>query len=148
MQMSSLQELIQLVLYFTLLKVSAYCVVRLNFTNRVMPAAPKKAKAGKKDSKKSANKKGLKGLQTISALLKSLRIQYDVKCKDEQSFALADIKNSIKEYEEKCEFLVKVRSLVAWLLYLTFLQDPWIYQKRKKNYTRDDFEDYIFEIAI
>ena len=110
--------------------------MRLNFTNRVMPAAPKKAKAGKKDSKKSANRKGLRGLQTISALLKSLRIQYDVKCKDEQSFALPDIKNSIKEYEEKCEFLVKVRSFVAWLLYLTFPQDRWIYQKHnKKLYT-------------
>ena len=72
-----------------------------------MPALPKKTKAGKKDSKKSANKKGLKGLQTISALLKSLRSQYEIKCKDEQSFALPALKNSIKEYEEKSEFLVK-----------------------------------------
>ncbi len=78
-----------------------------------MPAAPKKTKTGKKDSKKSATKKGLKGLQTISALLKSLRLQYEVKCKDEQSFALADVKNSIKEYEEKSEFLVKVRLSVG-----------------------------------
>ena len=72
-----------------------------------MPALPKKTKSGKKDSKKSASKKGLKGLQTISALLKSLRSQYEIKCKDEQSFALPAIKNSIKEYEEKSEFLVK-----------------------------------------
>jgi hypothetical protein len=73
-----------------------------------MPALPKKTKAGKKDSKKSAGKKGLKGLQTISALLKTLRTQYELKCKDEQSFVLPAIKNSIKEYEEKSEFLVKV----------------------------------------
>lgn len=72
-----------------------------------MPAAKKKTKAGKQDSKKT-DKKGLKGLQTISALLKNLRLQYDVKCKDEQSFPLPTVKNSIKEYEEKSEFLVKV----------------------------------------
>ena len=83
-----------------------------------MPAAPKKSKGGKQSSKKSANKKGLKGLQTISALLKSLRIQYDVKCKDEQSFALPDVKNSIKEYEEKCEFLVKVYRTSSWIALL------------------------------
>ncbi|CAB4018501.1 Hypothetical predicted protein, partial [Paramuricea clavata] len=79
-----------------------------------MPAAPKKKKAGKKDSKKSAEKKGLKGLQTISALLKSLRLQYEVKCNDEQSFVLPAVKNSIKEYEEKCEFLVKKRALLLY----------------------------------
>lgn len=61
-----------------------------------------------KGSKKSSDKKGLKGLQTISGLLKSLRLQYEEKCKDDQSFAMPGIKQSIKEYEEKCEFLVKV----------------------------------------
>ena len=79
-----------------------------------MPALPKKTKAGKKDSKKAASKKGLKGLQTISALLKSLRSQYEIKCKDEESFALPAIKNSIKEYEEKSEFLVKVSLRVVY----------------------------------
>ncbi|XP_028402095.1 uncharacterized protein LOC114525069 isoform X2 [Dendronephthya gigantea] len=71
-----------------------------------MPAAKKKTKGGKQDSKKT-EKKGLKGLQTISDLLKNLRLQYDVKCKDEKSFPLPTVKNSIKEYEEKSEFLVK-----------------------------------------
>jgi hypothetical protein len=92
-----------------------------------MPAAPKKKKAGKKDSKKSAEKKGLKGLQTISALLKSLRLQYEVKCNDEQSFVLPAVKNSIKEYEEKCEFLVKVRLPSSFLLLLRFICQSFNY---------------------
>ena len=101
-----------------------------------MPAVQKKAKGGKKDSKKK-DKKGLKGLQTISELLKVLRIQYDAKCKDEQSFPLPTVRNSIKQYEEKSEFLVKVRNLVRLGFYcircrLPTLNTRWTFKNKRK----------------
>lgn len=69
---------------------------------------PVQKKGGKKEKKKKEEKKGLKGNQTISELLKSLRLQYDIKCKEEQSHPLPAVKNALKDFEEKSEFLVKV----------------------------------------
>lgn len=68
---------------------------------------PVQKKGGKKEKKKKEEKKGLKGNQTISELLKSLRLQYDIKCKEEQSHPLPAVKNALKDFEEKSEFLVK-----------------------------------------
>lgn len=76
-----------------------------------MPAAQKKAKVGQ-GIKKSAAKKGLNGLQTISAIMKNLRLQYEAKCKDEKSFPLPAVKNSIREHEERSQLLVKVMFLL------------------------------------
>ncbi|XP_046852118.1 uncharacterized protein LOC124445436 isoform X2 [Xenia sp. Carnegie-2017] len=71
-----------------------------------MPAAQKKVKVGR-GIKKSAAKKGLNGLQTISAMMKNLRLQYEAKCKDEKSYPLPAVKNSIREHEERSQLLVK-----------------------------------------
>ena len=66
------------------------------------------AKKGKR-KKKSAKKKGLKGLQTIADLLKSVRQQYELKSKDFNSYPHSDVKKLINQYADNNTLLAKVR---------------------------------------
>lgn len=66
----------------------------------------KKAIKKKAIGKKSA-KKGLKGLQSIADLLKSVRHQYEVKCKDFNSYVHPDVKKLINQYAESNSLLAK-----------------------------------------
>lgn len=69
---------------------------------------PVKKKGNKRKGKRKQEKKTLKGNQTISELLKTVRQQYELKCKDEQSYPLPAVKNALKDFEEKSQLLVKV----------------------------------------
>lgn len=71
-----------------------------------MPAAAKKGKK-KKSAKKSA-KKGLKGLQSIAEVLKIVRQQYELKCKEFNSYPHPDVKKLINQYAENNALLAKV----------------------------------------
>lgn len=70
-----------------------------------MPAAAKKGKK-KKSAKKSA-KKGLKGLQSIAEVLKIVRQQYELKCKEFNSYPHPDVKKLINQYAENNTLLAK-----------------------------------------
>ena len=71
--------------------------------------APKKKKgSGKGKKKKKSAKKGLLGLKSIAEVLKSVRQQYELKCKDFKSFAHPDVKKLINQYAEDNTLLVKV----------------------------------------
>ena len=71
-----------------------------------MPAAPRKA--GKKKSGKKSAKKGLKGLQSIAEVLKSVRHQYELKSNDFNSYVHPDVKKLINQYAENNTLLAKV----------------------------------------
>lgn len=69
---------------------------------------PKKKKGlGKGKKKKKSAKKGLVGLKSIAEVLKSVRQQYELKCKDFKSFAHPDVKKLINQYAEDNTLLVK-----------------------------------------
>ena len=71
--------------------------------------APKKKKgSGKGKKKKKSAKKGLLGLKSIAEVLKSVRQQYELKCKDFKSLAHPDVKKLINQYAEDNTLLVKV----------------------------------------
>ena len=74
--------------------------------SEAMPAAAKKGKK-KKSAKKSA-KKGLKGLQSIAEVLKIVRQQYELKCKEFNSYPHPDVKKLINQYAENNTLLAKV----------------------------------------
>ncbi|CAH3158736.1 unnamed protein product [Pocillopora meandrina] len=78
------------------------------FTDAATDTMPVGKKAIKKKAigKKSA-KKGLKGLQSIADLLKSVRHQYEVKCKDFNSYVHPDVKKLINQYAESNSLLAK-----------------------------------------
>ena len=78
------------------------------------------AKKGKR-KKKSAKKKGLKGLQTIADLLKSVRQQYELKSKDFNSYPHSDVKKLINQYADNNTLLAKVRIYRVWLCIKWFL---------------------------
>lgn len=69
-----------------------------------MPVAKKK----KKKSGKKKEKKGLKGLQSIAEVLKSVRQQYELKCKDFKSVAHPEVKKLLNQYAENNTLLAKV----------------------------------------
>ena len=77
-----------------------------------MPATTRKASKKKKSGKKSA-KKGLKGLQSIAELLKSVRHQYELKSSEFNSYVHPDVKKLINQYAENNTLLAKV-SKHAW----------------------------------
>lgn len=72
-----------------------------------MPAAIKKPGKKKKSGKKSA-KKGLKGLQSIAEVLKSVRQQYELKSNEFNSYVHPDVKKLINQYAENNTLLAKV----------------------------------------
>ena len=76
-----------------------------------MPVTDKRVKKKKKSGKKSAKKQGLKGLQSIAELLKSLRQHYELKCKDFKSYAHPEVKKLINQYAEKNTLLAKVMAI-------------------------------------
>lgn len=78
----------------------------LYLISEAMPAAAKKGKK-KKSAKKSA-KKGLKGLQSIAEVLKIVRQQYEIKCKEFNSYPHPDVKKLINQYAENNTLLAKV----------------------------------------
>ena len=78
----------------------------LYLISEAMPAAAKKGKK-KKSAKKSA-KKGLKGLQSIAEVLKTVRQQYELKCKEFNSYPHPDVKKLINQYAENNALLTKV----------------------------------------
>lgn len=85
------------------------------------PAATDTMPVGKKAIKKKAigkksAKKGLKGLQSIADLLKSVRHQYEVKCKDFNSYVHPDVKKLINQYAESNSLLAKVSKTKTYLL--------------------------------
>ncbi|XP_078379074.1 uncharacterized protein LOC144662188 [Oculina patagonica] len=71
-----------------------------------MPAAARKGSNKKKSGKKSA-KKGLKGLQSIAELLKSIKLQYELKSNDFNSYVHPDVKKLINQYAENNTLLAK-----------------------------------------
>lgn len=71
-----------------------------------MPAATKKVGKNKKSGKKSA-KKGLKGLQSIAEVLKSVRHQYELKSSEFNSYVHPDVKKLINQYAENNTLLAK-----------------------------------------
>lgn len=79
-----------------------------------MPVGKKAIK--KKAIRKKSAKKGLKGLQSIADLLKSVRHQYEVKCKDFNSYVHPDVKKLINQYAESNSLLAKVSKTKTYLL--------------------------------
>lgn len=77
-----------------------------------MPAAARKGSNKKKSGKKSA-KKGLKGLQSIAELLKSVKHQYELKSNDFNSYVHPDVKKLINQYAENNTLLAKVLACVV-----------------------------------
>jgi len=87
-----------------------------------MPAATKKAGKKKKSGKKSA-KKGLKGLQSIAEVLKSVRHQYELKSSEFNSYVHPDVKKLINQYVENNTLLAKVSKVNQSLLHYDILPD-------------------------
>lgn len=85
------------------------------FYQGVMPAAAKKVGKNKKSGKKSA-KKGLKGLQSIAEVLKSVRHQYELKSSEFNSYVHPDVKKLINQYAENNTLLAKVSMVNESLL--------------------------------
>jgi len=71
-----------------------------------MPAMKKKG-SGKGKKKKKSAKKGLVGLKSIAQVLKDVRQQYEIKCKDFKSLAHPDVKKLLNRYAEESSLLVK-----------------------------------------
>ena len=74
------------------------------FLNQGMPVE----KAKKKKGRKKSARKGLKGLQSIAEVLKSVRQQYEVKSKDFNSYPHPDVKKLINQYADNNILLAKV----------------------------------------
>lgn len=86
-----------------------------------MPAATKKA--GKKKSGKKSAKKGLKGLQSIAEVLKSVRHQYELKSSEFNSYVHPDVKKLINQYAENSTLLAKVSMVNQSLFQYDILKD-------------------------
>ena len=71
----------------------------------------KKKGSGKGKKKKKSAKKGLVGLKSIAQVLKDVRQQYEIKCKDFKSLAHPDVKKLLNRYAEESSLLVKVGCL-------------------------------------
>ena len=91
----------------------------------IMPAATKTAGKKKKSDKKSA-KKGLKGLQSIAEVLKSVRQQYELKSSEFKSYVHPDVKKLINHYAENNTLLAKVSMVNQTLLQYNILKDEHI----------------------
>lgn len=75
---------------------------------------PAKKKGGKKKGKKKKEKKGLKGLLSIAELLKSVRQQYELRCKETKSYAHPDVRKLLNQYGEDNTLLAKVIYISCW----------------------------------
>ena len=81
----------------------------------------KKKKGSGKKKKRKDKKKGLLGLKSIAEVLRDVRQQYEIKCKDFKSYAHQDVKRLLNQYALSNTLLVKVSPFDNIILLLKIL---------------------------